>query len=93
MSTGRIILGVIGGAAIGLTLGVLLAPNEGKETRRKILGRSKDYADDLDDKLNDLMEMITEKFEMTKKEVIQMGEKAKEKVEKFDGAKASHNNK
>jgi len=93
MSTGRIILGVIGGAAIGLTLGVLLAPNEGKETRRKISRRTKDYAEDLGDKLNDLMDTVTEKFEMTKKEVTQMAEKAKEKAENFDGVKASYNGK
>ncbi len=37
----------IGGAAIGATLGILLAPERGSETRKKILSRAQDLADDV----------------------------------------------
>jgi gas vesicle protein len=93
MSTGRIVLGVISGIAIGATLGILLAPNSGEVTRRKISRRTRDYADDLGDKMNDLMDTVSEKFEITKKEVSQLAEKAKEKAENAEIIKSSYNSK
>lgn len=93
MSTGRIILGVISGIAIGATLGILMAPNSGEVTRRKISRRTRDYADELGDKMNNLMDTVTEKFEITKKEVSQLAEKAKEKADNAEVIKSSFNNK
>lgn len=40
-------LAFIGGAALGATLGVLLAPEKGKDTRKKIMARAQGFADDL----------------------------------------------
>lgn len=40
-------LAFIGGAAIGAALGILLAPEKGSETRKKILSRAQGLADDL----------------------------------------------
>jgi len=35
MKTSQILIGIIGGAAIGATLGVLFAPDKGSNTRKK----------------------------------------------------------
>lgn len=59
MRTDKIVLGVIGGIAAGALLGVLFAPEKGKETRRKILSKSNDFAEELKDKYNTLLESIT----------------------------------
>lgn len=59
MSTDKLVLGVIGGIAAGTLLGVLFAPEKGKETRRKILSKSNDYTDQLKDKYDTLLESIT----------------------------------
>jgi gas vesicle protein len=47
MSTGKLILGVLGGVAAGALLGVLFAPEEGKVTRKKIKTKANDSAEDL----------------------------------------------
>lgn len=63
MSTNKVVLGVLGGVAAGALLGILFAPEKGSKTRRKILDKGNDYADDLKGKFEDLLGTITEKYE------------------------------
>ena len=37
MESSKVVLGVIGGVAVGALLGVLFAPDKGSKTRKKIL--------------------------------------------------------
>jgi gas vesicle protein len=48
----KVILGVICGAALGVVAGILLAPDSGEETRRKIASKAGDLKDDLTKNLN-----------------------------------------
>jgi gas vesicle protein len=57
MKSDKIILGVLGGVAVE-TLGVLFAPEKGDKTRKKIMDKSNDYADELKDKLDTLLGTI-----------------------------------
>lgn len=68
MKADKIILGVIGGVAVGALLGVLFAPEKGDKTRRKIMDKSNDYADELREKLDTLLGTITNKYEKIWKE-------------------------
>jgi gas vesicle protein len=68
MKSDKIILGVLGGVAIGALLGVLFAPDKGDDTRKKIMNKSNDYADELKDKLDTLLGSITNKYEKIWKE-------------------------
>ncbi len=69
MSTGKILLGIAAGIAAGALLGILLAPDKGKNTRRKIGKKGEDYVDAVKDKISDFMDTITEKFQAVKEEV------------------------
>lgn len=58
MSTGKLLLGVLGGVAAGALLGVLFAPDEGKNTRKKITDKGNDLAGGLKGKVEDLFKNI-----------------------------------
>ena len=50
MKQGKVLLGVLAGLAAGAVLGILLAPDKGSETRKKILSKGEELADDLKEK-------------------------------------------
>lgn len=91
MNTGKTLLGVIAGVAIGATLGILFAPEKGSETRKKISKKGEDYADDLKDRFYEFMESLKKKTKEEKEEGNDLVEKGKDINEKgkskFDEAK------
>jgi gas vesicle protein len=84
MKTDKVVLGILGGIAAGAMLGILFAPEKGTKTRRKIMDKGNDYADDLKDKFDTVLGTITKKYE----KIWQQGENLiAEEKEKFDTAK------
>ena len=63
MESGKVVLGILGGVAVGALLGVLFAPDKGSRTRRKILEKGQDYTDDLKEKFDDLLTSVSKKYE------------------------------
>ena len=47
MSTSRVIISFLVGAAVGGALGILLAPDKGTETRRKIVEKGTEIGDSI----------------------------------------------
>jgi gas vesicle protein len=47
MSSSKVLVGFLVGAIVGGALGILLAPDKGTETRRKILEKGNDIGDSL----------------------------------------------
>ena len=85
MNSSKVLLGILGGVAVGAIAGVLLAPASGKKTRKRIMNKTKDYAGDLKDQLNDLKNNVSHKFNgylEDAKEVIDRNEKLIAKIEK-----------
>jgi gas vesicle protein len=68
MSKVNVVIGAMAGIAVGALLGVLFAPDEGKETRRKISQKSKESADALKDKFNEFVDNISEHLHKPKEE-------------------------
>ena len=79
MNTGKILLGVIAGAAVGALAGILFAPAKGSRTRRRILMKGENYVDELKDKFNQYADTISEKFEQAKENVSAFAKKSTEK--------------
>jgi len=63
MKTGKLVLGVLGGAAVGAAIGVLLAPDKGSETRKKLMDAGKNYAGDWKNKLDGMRQAATDKYD------------------------------
>ncbi len=82
MSTGKVVLGALAGLALGAALGILFAPEKGKTTRRKISKKSRDFAEDMTDKFNELIDTLSHKFEGAKDEVKMKMEDGKARAER-----------
>ncbi|MBW8324420.1 MAG: YtxH domain-containing protein [Prolixibacteraceae bacterium] len=79
MSTGKVVLGVLAGAAAGALLGVLFAPHKGAVTRKKIVRTTGSYANGVKGKVKDLLDDITEKFEQVKEDISEFAEQKMQK--------------
>lgn len=62
MSSGKIVLGVLAGVAIGAVAGILLAPESGSNTRKNISGKSDAYAKKLNQQFKGYVNILTDKF-------------------------------
>lgn len=63
MKSSKVVLGVLGGIAVGAIAGLLLAPDKGSKTRKKIVSKGKNIADEMKGKFEDLYENATHKYE------------------------------
>ncbi|MDD4921145.1 MAG: YtxH domain-containing protein [Bacteroidales bacterium] len=81
MDTGKVVLGILAGAAAGALLGVLFAPAKGSATRRKICRDSENLTDNIKEKFEEFIDNISDKFDKVKKDVSDFAEKAMEKEE------------
>jgi gas vesicle protein len=84
MSTTKVVLGVVAGAATGALLGVLFAPARGAVTRRSILRKGERQVDDLKHSFNEFIDSITDKFDKVKEEVVEFAEEAMTKTEEVE---------
>jgi gas vesicle protein len=71
MSTnnGNGILALLAGAAIGVGLGILFAPDKGSKTREKIKDGFDDLKEEVKSKLNSVEDETKEKFSSTKEDL------------------------
>jgi len=81
MSSGKVLLGVLAGVAIGAVLGVLFAPDKGWNTRKRISKKGEDLADDLREKFDEFLDSISVKVDDIKEEVADVSKKSKAKKE------------
>lgn len=56
----KVILGLVGAAAAGVLVGILLAPDKGTEVRKKITQTAGDWASQLSDIFNNAKDQVTD---------------------------------
>ncbi|MEP7164192.1 MAG: YtxH domain-containing protein [Ferruginibacter sp.] len=81
MSKKTLIFGILAAAAVGALAGILLAPDKGSKTRKKILKKSKEKADGLKNSLSDFTDSIANKFSKAADDASQKFNKAKSTAE------------
>jgi len=74
MKSGKVVLGVLAGIAIGAITGILLAPEKGSKTRKSISDKRDAYVDKLGSQFKGFVENVTEKFNALTHEVNAMAE-------------------
>ena len=79
MKNDKTILALLAGAAIGVGLGILFAPDKGEKTREKIKGNLDDLTDDFKSKLNSAKDKVENQFDDSSQNL----------KEKLDGVLAS----
>lgn len=80
MNAGKVLLGVLAGAAVGATLGLLFAPKKGSVTRRQITRKSEDLWEDVKDKFEDFVATASDEIKNVKNEAEDLYARGKEKV-------------
>lgn len=84
MDSGKIIIGVLAGMAVGATLGVLFAPDKGSVTRKKLSTKGLDLSEDLKEKLNGFVEILTDRYEKVKSDISEYMEHGNGKPENIE---------
>jgi gas vesicle protein len=87
MSSSKMMVGFLAGAAIGALAGILLAPDKGSVTRKKIATKTGDLTDSVKNSFNDFIDGVKETYSGAKENIEEFGNKVKAKGEavKNDG--------
>jgi len=76
MNTKNVIGGLLAGAAIGVAIGMLLAPYSGERTREKLLKGARKLTDGMKGTVDDSIDLIKDKFHSGVDELARKGKDA-----------------
>ena len=80
MKVNNTLLGVLGAAALGATLGILFAPKKGSETRKELADSTKNLADTVKDNVDTVLNEVSDKFNAIKEDGKDLVAKGAKKV-------------
>ena len=83
MKNSDVVVGVLGGLAVGALLGVLFAPDKGSNTRRKIAEKGTDLKDNLKGNFNDFVASIEDQYSNFTSNAEDVIEEGKSKLERM----------
>ncbi len=63
MKNSNVLLGILGGMAAGALAGILLAPDKGSKTRKKMKRKASNIKADLQSEFDDFLEKMEGKYE------------------------------
>lgn len=73
MDSKKLIGGLLASAAIGVAIGILLAPSSGERTRSKLIRGTRKLSDNLEEAVEDSIDSLKEKFNYGVDEVVKKG--------------------
>ena len=80
MSSSKVLVGFLAGAAVGALAGILFAPDKGSNTRKKISSKTGDITDSVKNSFSDFIDGVKETYAGANEEVEEFGDKAKGKM-------------
>ena len=80
MSSSKVLLGFVAGAAVGALAGILFAPEKGSDTRRKISNKSGDITDSVKNSVKDFIDGVKKSYGGAKEDAEEFGDMAKGKM-------------
>lgn len=83
MKNSDVVVGILGGLAVGAILGVLFAPDKGSNTRRKIAEKGTDLKDNLKGNFNDFVSSIEDQYSNFTSNAEDVIEEGKSKLERM----------
>lgn len=84
MKNSDVVVGVLGGLAVGALLGILFAPDKGSNTRRKIAQKGNDLKDNLQGNFNDFVASIEDQYSSFASSAEDAIEEGKSKLERMN---------
>ncbi|AEL27519.1 YtxH domain-containing protein [Cyclobacterium marinum] len=79
MKSAKIILGTLAGVAIGVQIGLLIAPEKGKTTRKKLSKKGEGYLKEVNSQFDHLVKGVNEKLDKMNKNIVAVAEETKTK--------------
>lgn len=80
MKSGKVVLGVLAGIAIGTITGILLAPEKGSKTRKNIADKRDAYIDKLGSQFKGFVENVSGKVDALSNDAQRMAENGAAKL-------------
>ena len=84
MKNSDVVVGILGGLAVGAILGILFAPDKGSNTRRKIAEKGTDLKDNLKGNFNDFVASIEDQYSNFTSNAEDVIEEGKSKLERMN---------
>jgi gas vesicle protein len=79
MKSAKIILGTLAGVAIGVQIGLLIAPEKGTTTRKKLTQKGEGYLKDINGQIDQFLKGMNEKMDKMNKNIAVVAEETKVK--------------
>lgn len=77
MSSSKIVVGFLAGAAVGALAGILFAPDKGSNTRKKIANKTGDLTDSVKNSFSDFIDSVKETYAGAEDKAEKFADKAK----------------